>query len=113
MTLNFYPLDTHALSNQSNLMTQPAAFSNDEPSRDSFPSFRKRVTPKSDTEGNPIADRLTTEEKFELLSAYIDGEVSEHEQQLVEHWLETDSQMQQQYQAQIKLSSAIKMFFVE
>ena len=47
-------------------------------------------------------------EKFELLSAYIDGETSVEEQQQVEQWLASDKRMQQTYQAQLKLSQAMK-----
>jgi anti-sigma factor RsiW len=38
------------------------------------------------------------DERFELLSAYLDGEVSPHERKQVEAWLATDRAFQQQYQ---------------
>ncbi len=55
-------------------------------------------------------EAYTQDEKCELLSAYIDDECSFQERQLVEHWLASDSQMQQQYRAQLKLQLAIKTF---
>lgn len=104
MTLDFSRIDMPALPTQSNLMTQPA-LSGDEPSRN---FFHGRATPRSKAEAD-----LTLDEKFELLSTYIDGESSEQEQQLVEHWLSTDPQMQKQYQLQLKLSSAIKVLYTD
>lgn len=53
----------------------------------------------------------TQDERCELLSAYIDGECSYPERQLVERWLASDMQMQQQYRSQLKLQLAIKTFF--
>ncbi len=53
-------------------------------------------------------ESLTTDEKFELLSAYMDNEVTEQERHLVEQWLTCDVQIQRQYQAQLKLSLTIK-----
>jgi anti-sigma factor RsiW len=43
------------------------------------------------------------QERFELLSAYIDGEVSESEEQLVELWLVDDVNFRHIYQQQLKL----------
>ncbi|MFK8182093.1 MAG: anti-sigma factor [Phormidesmis sp.] len=65
---------------------------------------------------NPVNDTdstdklLSPDQKFELLSAYIDSEVSEEERQLVEGWLVSDPQMQKQYETQLKLSQAMKSF---
>ncbi|MGB3296731.1 MAG: hypothetical protein WBA76_00575 [Phormidesmis sp.] len=47
-------------------------------------------------------------EKFDILSAYLDNEATEQEQSWVKHWLLSDSQLQQQYQNQLKIRSAIK-----
>jgi hypothetical protein len=58
--------------------------------------------------GGPNATISTDDEKFELLSAYFDDEVSEQERALVEHWLSCDPQLQQHYQAQLKLRQAIR-----
>ncbi|MDX2255782.1 MAG: hypothetical protein NW214_09720 [Pseudanabaenaceae cyanobacterium bins.39] len=43
------------------------------------------------------------EERFELLSAYIDGEVNNLEEQLVEQWLSEDIEFRRLYQHQLKL----------
>ncbi|NJM97689.1 MAG: hypothetical protein HC800_11495 [Phormidesmis sp. RL_2_1] len=51
---------------------------------------------------------FTDDEKFELLSAYLDDEVSLQERHLVEHWLSVDPSTQQHYQAQLKLRQAIR-----
>ncbi|NUN64281.1 hypothetical protein HCU40_05850 [Pseudanabaena biceps] len=45
----------------------------------------------------------TSEERFELLSAYIDCEVNEAEEQLVEQWLSDDVDFRRLYQQQLKL----------
>lgn len=42
-------------------------------------------------------------ERFELLSAYIDCEVNDAEEQLVEQWLSDDAEFRQIYQQQLKL----------
>jgi anti-sigma factor RsiW len=54
---------------------------------------------------NQIFDNFMTipEERFELLSAYIDGEVTETEEQLVEQWLSNDIDFRRLYQQQLKL----------
>ena len=46
---------------------------------------------------------IIPEERFELLSAYIDGEVTEAEEQLVEQWLSDDADFRRLYQQQLKL----------
>jgi anti-sigma factor RsiW len=54
---------------------------------------------------NQIFDNSMTipEERFELLSAYIDGEVTDAEEQLVEQWLSDDVDFRRFYQQQLKL----------
>ena len=54
---------------------------------------------------NQIFDNFMTipQERFELLSAYIDGEVSESEEQLIELWLSDDVNFRHIYQQQLKL----------
>ncbi|MEN9216143.1 MAG: zf-HC2 domain-containing protein [Gloeomargarita sp. HHBFW_bins_162] len=42
-------------------------------------------------------------DRFELLSAYLDGEASPEEQALVEHWLATDPETQRLYQQLLNL----------
>ena len=46
---------------------------------------------------------IIPEERFELLSAYIDCEVTEAEEQLVEQWLSDDVEFRRLYQQQLKL----------
>ncbi len=47
-------------------------------------------------------------EKFELLSAYLDGEVSTIERRQVEEWLASDTELQQTYQQMLTLQSGLK-----
>ncbi|NMF57151.1 anti-sigma factor family protein [Pseudanabaena yagii] len=49
----------------------------------------------------------TPNERFELLSAYIDGEVTETEEQLVEQWLSDDVDFRRLYQQQMKLRQSL------
>ncbi len=46
-------------------------------------------------------------EKFLLLSAYIDGEVTPSERHQVQEWLDTDPQFKQQYLQQLRLHQGI------
>lgn len=55
------------------------------------------------------AEKFTDEEKFEMLSAYLDDEASESEHCLVEYWLANELTLQQQYQAQLKLRKAMRL----
>lgn len=54
---------------------------------------------------NQIFDNSMTipQERFELLSAYIDGEVTNTEEQMVEQWLSDDIDFRRLYQQQLKL----------
>ena len=58
---------------------------------------------------NQIFDEsmMTPDQRFQLLSAYIDGEVSETEEQLVETWLSDDPNFRLLYQQQIKLRQVL------
>jgi DNA polymerase III delta prime subunit len=58
---------------------------------------------------NQIFDEsmMTPDQRFQLLSAYIDGEVSETEEQLVETWLSDDPNFRLLYQQQIKLRAIL------
>lgn len=47
-------------------------------------------------------------EKFELLSAYLDGEVSVTERKQVEEWLTSDAEFQKTYQQMIALQGGLK-----
>ena len=46
--------------------------------------------------------------QFELLSAYMDGEVSSSERRQVEHWLETDTKVKCLYSRLIKLRNGMR-----
>jgi anti-sigma factor RsiW len=74
-------------------MTQPACSEND---------FLKETFSQ---------EALTIDEKFELLSAYLDDEVTDEERCLVEHWLSSDLHLQRQYQEQLKLRLAMRAAF--
>ncbi|MEL6604239.1 MAG: hypothetical protein AAFP20_13550 [Cyanobacteria bacterium J06614_10] len=50
----------------------------------------------------------TPDEKFVLLSAFLDDEVTEQERALVIGWINSDPQLQRQYQEQMKLREAMK-----
>lgn len=47
-------------------------------------------------------------DRFELLSAYLDGEVTAEERRLVESWLDQDSTVQQLYQRLLRLRQAMQ-----
>jgi anti-sigma factor RsiW len=55
-------------------------------------------------------DNLTplVSERFELLSAYLDGEVSAAERQQVEAWLATDVELQRVYQQMLTLQNGLR-----
>jgi negative regulator of sigma E activity len=57
---------------------------------------------KHDNQGHKEADR------FELLSAYLDGEVTASERRQVEEWLATDDSVQCLYQRLLKLRQGVK-----
>ncbi|MEM6868399.1 MAG: hypothetical protein AAF528_08465 [Cyanobacteria bacterium P01_C01_bin.121] len=52
----------------------------------------------------------SVDEAFELLSAYLDDEVTDDERGLVEHWLASDPELQSHYQKQLRLRQALKVF---
>jgi Anti sigma-E protein RseA, N-terminal domain len=47
-------------------------------------------------------------EKFELLSAYLDGEVSAAERKQVEEWLTSDAELQKTYQQMLALQGGLR-----
>ena len=51
---------------------------------------------------------VSADQKFELMSAYLDDEVSDKERRLVEYWLANDPQLLSDYQQQLKLHGAIQ-----
>ncbi len=52
-------------------------------------------------------------DQFELLSAYLDGEVSADERQQVEGWLSQDPKLRQTYQQMLKLQNGFSAIPVE
>ncbi|WP_143467766.1 anti-sigma factor family protein [Leptolyngbya ohadii] len=54
------------------------------------------------------ADNLTKRDRFELLSAYLDGEVTAAERRQVEAWLKTDPQTQKLYARLLKLRQGVR-----
>jgi anti-sigma factor RsiW len=60
--------------------------------------------------GSPSSDRGGRDSqlaRFELLSAYIDGEVTASERQQVQHWLDTDPQVHRMYVQLLRLHQDI------
>ena len=53
-------------------------------------------------------DKLTKDDRFELLSAYVDNELSVSERRQVEAWLESDPEMEQQYRALSAISRSFQ-----
>lgn len=57
---------------------------------------------------SPMNDEMLQFEKFELLSAYLDGEVSAAERKQVEAWLAQDASFQKTYQQMLMLQNGLK-----
>jgi len=66
--------------------------------------FPEHNDPRS-SDSDPAMDDLDTlkRDRFELLSAYLDGEVTAPERKQVEQWLVTDPEMQRLYARLLKL----------
>ena len=59
--------------------------------------------------GEPVEGPLLTDtEKFELLSAYLDGEVSDQEGAMVEGWIANNPEINRLYHEQLKLREAMR-----
>ncbi len=70
-------------------------------------SFEDLSSPK--VENSPLGTLdMQKRDRFELLSAYLDGEVTAAERRQVQEWLDTDPQVQQLYNRLLKLRSAFK-----
>ena len=54
-----------------------------------------------------LSGETPQQQRFELLSAYLDGEVSPAERQQVQQWLDTDPQFQQLYVKLLGLQRAV------
>jgi anti-sigma factor RsiW len=57
----------------------------------------------------PVDSESLEFEQFELLSAYLDGEVSAAERKQVEAWLDQDPKLQQTYQQLLTLQNGLKV----
>lgn len=56
----------------------------------------------------PSDSQLNARDRFELLSAYLDGEVTASERKQVEEWLSTDASVQQLHARLLKLRQAFR-----
>ena len=61
------------------------------------------MTSNSDFHPQSPASLLTDSERFELLSAYLDGETTAAERQQVQQWLDTDPEVQRLYRRLLAL----------
>lgn len=59
------------------------------------------------THGDRTDAQEPTLDRFDLLSAYLDGEVTTAERQQVQYWLETDEQFQRQYRQCLRLHQGL------
>ncbi len=61
-------------------------------------------------ETNPLANRtgVLATDRFEMLSAYLDGELSPDQRKQVESWLDTDSSVKRLYTQLLRMRDAIK-----
>lgn len=66
-----------------------------------FDSLNNAMPPTSDSQ-------LNARDRFELLSAYLDGEVTASERRQVEEWLSTDASVQQLHARLLKLRQAFR-----
>ncbi len=66
-----------------------------------FDSLNNAMPPSPDSQ-------LNARDRFELLSAYLDGEVTASERKQVEEWLSTDPSVQQLHARLLKLRSAFR-----
>lgn len=65
------------------------------------------VSPSSASQPCDLLDTLKRD-RFELLSAYLDGEVTASERRQIEHWLATDLSIQRLYSRLLKLRQAMR-----
>jgi Putative zinc-finger len=79
---------------------------------------RQHSTPSGQDDTDPLSEipdplkrapeGLPARDRFELLSAYLDGEVSAPERRQVEEWLKTDAKMQGLYARMLKMQQGIR-----
>jgi anti-sigma factor RsiW len=58
--------------------------------------------------GSPSASGALSPDRFELLSAYLDGELSPTQRKQVEAWLDTDASVQRLYAQLLRMREAMK-----
>lgn len=78
------------------------------PPQQSIEETIAQVFARLDAEAAETVVTETSTERLELLSAYIDSEVSAKERQQVEEWLANDTNLQRQYARLLNLQTAIK-----
>jgi hypothetical protein len=68
----------------------------------------------NDQGASPPCDAMNNlkRDRFELLSAYLDGEVTAEERRQVQHWLDTDPQAQRLHERLIKLRQGMRALSV-
>lgn len=72
-------------------------------------SFEELPSPKKENSDSPLfVLDMQKRSRFELLSAYLDGEVTAVERQQVQQWLSTDPQMQSLYNRLLKLRQSLR-----
>ena len=79
-----------------------------EPLRSSLPKFDDTFQERSADQRTKTPDGYDEEARFELLSAYVDDEVTAEERKLVAQWLMDDPVTQQTYQRLLMLRQAIR-----
>ena len=95
-------------------MTQPAHISHTPARQVPISNTCEGELTPSNYSKQPLSPELNVNEllpknrKFELLSAYMDNEVSEEERKEVEGWLASDPEVQKQHRYQLRLSQAMK-----
>ena len=88
---------------------------------DSSSEVARGITQRADSDSEESGDlplpatdvKESVDEAFELLSAYLDEEVTVEERCLVEHWLASDPEIRSHYQKQLQLRQAFRVFMGE
>lgn len=76
-------------------------------------SFEDLPSGKIESSASPVGNLdMQQRDRFELLSAYLDGEVTAAERRQVQQWLDTDPQVQHLYNRLLKLRSAVRTMSV-
>jgi hypothetical protein len=94
------PINPAAINHPQNANTQNA----------NIDSSDSAMNPHNDN--NQSNSTLTSSERFELLSAYVDGEVTAAERRQVESWLATDVKVQQMHRRMLSLRQGLRTMAV-